>query len=180
MSSLSSSRFSVIISRLYAEAPLADILGGAILASADDPDARSRGQNIIIAGLFAQLVVFGIFIAVTIVFHRRIVRAPTERSQTANVPWLRYIYILYIASGLIMVRSVFRVIEYVQGSDGELMSNEVYFYVFDTALMFIMSCVFNVYHPSSIIAKKGAGHMELGHGADGKRPNSGEPLAYGH
>lgn len=62
--------------------------------------------------------------------------------------------VLYVASVFILVRSIFRVVEYVGGRDGELQSKEVYFYVFDAALMFIVAILFNVHHPSRIVAPK--------------------------
>jgi hypothetical protein len=128
--------------------------GGGILASANDSDTMATGENILIVGLFIQLVFFGLFIVVTTLFHYRIIRQPTTRSATLDVPWLRYIYILYGASGLVMVRSVFRAIEYIMGADGELQQNEVYFYVLDTVLMLGVSVLFNVFHPQTIIARE--------------------------
>ena len=43
--------------------------------------------------------------------------------------------VLYVASGLIFVRSLFRLIEYIEGNDGVLLSSEVYLYIFDALLM---------------------------------------------
>lgn len=60
-------------------------------------------------------------------------------------------WVLYGASVLIMIRSVFRVAEYVMGSDGPLLATEVYLYVFDAALMLVVAGMFNVYHPGKII-----------------------------
>jgi hypothetical protein len=42
---------------------------------------------------------------------------------------------LYIISVLIMVRSVFRVVEYIMGNDGYLLSHGWTLYIFDAALM---------------------------------------------
>jgi hypothetical protein len=125
-----------------------------MLAAADDRELMTTGENILIVGLFIQLVFFGLFIVVTTLFHYRIIRQPTTRSATIDTPWLRYIYILYSASGLVMVRSVFRAIEYIMGEDGELQQHEVYFYVLDTALMLGVSVLFNVFHPQTIIARE--------------------------
>lgn len=91
---------------------------------------------------------------VTVIFHRRIARKPTPRSETLTVPWRRFLMVLYAASTLILIRSIFRVVEYVQGRDGELQSKEVYFYVFDAALMFLVAVLLNVHHPNRIIAPK--------------------------
>ena len=50
-----------------------------------------------------------------------------------------------------MVRSIFRVIEYIQGMDGYLVSKEIFLYIFDAALMLCVVVIFNVVHPSEIV-----------------------------
>lgn len=57
---------------------------------------------------------------------------------------------LYIASIFIMVRSIFRVVEYLQGFDGYLLRHEAYLYFFDALLMFLVMVLLNVLHPSEI------------------------------
>jgi hypothetical protein len=125
------------------------------------------GEKLIIAGLFTQLSFFAIFVAIAGMFHYRLVNdkplqkrisSRSERSSATgssraildDVPWRRHLYILYIASGLIMVRSFFRVIEYLQGNAGYLLSHEVFLYVFDAALMLVVVVLFNWRHPSEI------------------------------
>ncbi|KAL3423501.1 hypothetical protein PVAG01_05248 [Phlyctema vagabunda] len=53
-----------------------------------------------------------------------------------------------------MIRSVFRLVEFSQGLNGELMSKEWYLYVFDSSLMFIVMALFNIWHPSRIFNDK--------------------------
>lgn len=135
--------------------------GGGIQASGDTPKQEENGRAIVIGGLFIQTIVFSMFLVVTGLFHCRIVRRPTGRSEILQVPWLQYINVLYVVSVLIMVRSIFRVAEYIQGRDGELMTREFYFYILDTALMFIMSAIFNYFHPTSIIPQRRKDDLEL-------------------
>ena len=108
----------------------------------------------IIVGLFVQIVFFGFFIVVSIVFHRRMLATPMHQMVSSRVPWTKYMKVLYVVSVLIMVRSVYRVAEYVQGSDGALQGTEAYLYVFDAALMFLCCIIFNVYHPSKIVSNR--------------------------
>ena len=61
---------------------------------------------------------------------------------------------LYIASICILIRSVFRVVEYVMGEDGYLLSHEIFLYIFDATLMLFTMVIYNVLHPSKIIYKK--------------------------
>ncbi|KAH7140987.1 RTA1 like protein-domain-containing protein [Dactylonectria macrodidyma] len=133
---------------------LAQSGGGGMLANAKSKADQDRGENIIIGGLGIQVVFFGFFMVVTVIFHRRIIANPTPRSLSIVVPWRQYILVLYTASVFIMVRSVFRIAEYVGGSDGTLQSTEVYIYVFDATLMFTVTALLNVYHPSKIIANQ--------------------------
>lgn len=61
--------------------------------------------------------------------------------------------ILYVVSVLIMIRSVYRVAEYVQGSDGYLQSKEVFIHVFDAALMSACCIILNVSHLSKLLSQ---------------------------
>ncbi|PVH79985.1 RTA1-domain-containing protein [Cadophora sp. DSE1049] len=133
---------------------LAQSAGGGMLAQAKSSDDQKRGTNIITGGLFIQVFFFAIFIIVSAIFHLRIIKTPTIKSLRSEVPWPKYMIILYVASCLIMVRSVFRIAEYIQGHDGALLKTEVYIYIFDAALMFLTMALFNVFHPSNIISKK--------------------------
>ncbi|KAF4815569.1 Protein RTM1 [Colletotrichum tropicale] len=125
--------------------------GGAILSRAKSPSDVDLVENIIIAGLAVQIAFFGVFIIVICLFHYRINGSPTGPCSSATLRCRPFIWILYGASILIMVRSVFRVAEYVTGSDGPLMASEVYIYVFDAALMFLVAAMFNLFHPGKII-----------------------------
>lgn len=59
---------------------------------------------------------------------------------------------LYLGSFLIMVRSVFRAVEYLQGFNGYLLRHEAYLYLFDAVLMFLVMILFNWIHPAEIAA----------------------------
>ncbi|KAJ4258838.1 hypothetical protein NW762_007925 [Fusarium torreyae] len=135
--------------------------GGGILSSAKKQKTVDLGQYVIIAGLGVQILFFGFFIIVTCIFHYRISARPTAKSMSTPVPWKMYLFILYAASGLIMIRSVFRVAEYVTGADGVLQAHEFYIYIFDGALMIITVSLFNVFHPSRIINRKVKGELDM-------------------
>lgn len=123
------------------------------MASEKTPSKVSLGNNIIVVGLIVQLVFFGFFIIVTVVFHRRMAASPTEVSVIIT-QWHTYMRILYAASVLIMVRSVYRVLEYLQGSEGGLKQNEMFLYIFDALLMFSCCVLFNVMHPNRILSAR--------------------------
>jgi hypothetical protein len=79
-------------------------------------------------------------------------KVPTTRAQSGAVPWRKHLIALYAASVLVMVRSIFRVVEYLQGFDGYLLSHEYYLYIFDAVLMLGVMVLFNVVHPSEVVA----------------------------
>ncbi|KAH7128177.1 RTA1 like protein-domain-containing protein [Dendryphion nanum] len=70
--------------------------------------------------------------------------------DASELPWKRHIVVLYVTSVLVLVRSVFRLVEYIQGKDGYLLSREVYLYACDAALMVVVLGLFNLVHPSQI------------------------------
>ncbi|KAH8654391.1 RTA1 like protein-domain-containing protein [Ilyonectria robusta] len=128
--------------------------GGGMLASADSKKSRDLGQTIIIVGLAIQIIFFTFFVIIAITFDKRIRREPTKASLAITSPWKKLLQVLYGSSALILVRSVFRVVEYVLGKDGELMAKEVYIYIFDATMMLLVAISFNIFHPSAIINKK--------------------------
>ncbi|KAM0199394.1 hypothetical protein ACHAPA_009694 [Fusarium lateritium] len=130
---------------------LAQSAGGGMLATAKDRDAVKRGENIIVGGLGIQIIFFGFFMIVTLIFHLRINRNPTQKSQEISTPWKKLLFVLYAASLSILVRSVFRVAEYVMGKDSDLQSKEFYIYIFDALLMTIVVVSLNWFHPSRVI-----------------------------
>jgi len=120
--------------------------GGGIMAK-QDRDSAKLGQRIILGGLFVQILFFGFFMAVAIVFHLRLRKNPTQASGV-DTKWRTLLIALYVASTLILMRSGFRVIEYLQGKEGFLMSKEVWLYIFDGVLMVSVTVLFNIVHPS--------------------------------
>ncbi|OHE96015.1 RTM1 protein [Colletotrichum orchidophilum] len=124
--------------------------GGMMAAAGGGNNFMEIGENTIVAGLFIQLAVFGFFIITAALFHRKMMLVPTAKSQQPEIRWRYYLLTLYITSVLIWVRSVFRVVEYLEGNKGHLMTHEVYVYVFDATLMFIVMVWMNWFHPSEI------------------------------
>ncbi|OJJ47386.1 hypothetical protein ASPZODRAFT_96396 [Penicilliopsis zonata CBS 506.65] len=129
--------------------------GGGILSGAKTASKLKLGQDVIIVGLVVQILFFGFFVIVSLVFHQRITSNPTPASLATSILWQRYLYILYFASLLIMIRCVYRVIEYIQGTTGFLQSHEYFAYLFDTALMFTVTVIFLIFHPSQVVPREG-------------------------
>lgn len=137
--------------------------------------AMQNGERIVMGGLFVQIIFFGFFVIASILFHSRIRKNPTHASQSlaaastsVKSSWEGLLYALYISSVAILIRSIFRVVEYIQGNAGYLLRNEVWLYLFDGVLMLTVMVVFNLVHPSRVISgKRGRkgneeGQLELG------------------
>ena len=103
--------------------------------SGDSDIDPNLGSNIIVGGLIFQIIIFGVFVLVSVVFNMRFRKSHRPNPTASDVPWQQVLNMLYITSGFVMVRNIFRVVEYVMGSDGYLLSVEWGVYVFDAALM---------------------------------------------
>ncbi|KAJ0416426.1 RTA1 like protein-domain-containing protein [Aspergillus carlsbadensis] len=123
--------------------------GGGIQSSGN-ADSYKTGERIIVVGLFVQIFFFGFFIIVASHFYWKLQRFPIPRAHSPDIPWRKHLYVLYATSFLIMVRSIFRLAEYLQGSNGYLLQHEIYLYVLDALLIFATMVVLNVVHPAEI------------------------------
>ncbi|KAH8826671.1 RTA1 like protein-domain-containing protein [Flagelloscypha sp. PMI_526] len=137
--------------------------GGLLSAARTNKSMADIGGYVIIGGLFIQIIFFGLFITTSFLFNQRIIREPTKLSTRmldqpyGKYSWLTMLRVLYIASGFIMVRSIFRVVEYIQGRDGYLATHEVYFYCLDALMMVPAVYIFNFVHPAQVMpVRKGA------------------------
>lgn len=150
--------------------------GGGLMASSST-STRQTGSNVVIGGLVVQLLFFGFFVAVAAVFHYRIEKNPTSKSQNERMStraqgwrqrnWLTILLALYVVSALIFIRSIFRLVEYKGGFDGYIMTHEAFGYIFDALLMFIAMVVMNVYHPAVILGDgKGGARQYTEYGED--------------
>ncbi|KAJ5492816.1 protein RTM1 [Penicillium diatomitis] len=108
------------------------------------------GEHIIVAGLVIQILFFAFFIVTATHFDRTLMKYPIPRARSPSIPWRRHLNILYLTSGLIMIRSMFRLIEYAQGNGGYILHHELCLYIFDSLLMFLTMIIFNVVHPQEI------------------------------
>ncbi|KAH6673911.1 RTA1 like protein-domain-containing protein [Plectosphaerella plurivora] len=107
------------------------------------------GTYVIVGGLIFQIAIFGVFMAVALVFNQRFKRHAGS-SISHGVPWQSSLNMLYVTSAMIMIRNIFRVAEYAMGHDGYLLGVEWGVYVFDAALMTITMAWFFWRYPSQL------------------------------
>lgn len=151
------------------------------MASSQSSQAK-LGSDIVLAGLLIQIVIFGFFVLVALIFHRRLRAMPTNRCQDPSLLWERFLLLLYVGCALIMIRSIVRVAEFVEGFEGTIILHEVYLYTFDAVPMAGVMVIFGIWYPSSfskqarvtIVAQESVeSNVEL-------KPPSGEISVVGH
>ncbi|EPS29330.1 hypothetical protein PDE_04279 [Penicillium oxalicum 114-2] len=107
---------------------------------------------VVVAGLVIQLISFGAFWISALVFERRIRRSPTPKSLLLGNTWKTTLKMLYAVSALIIIRSIFRIFEYVLGNDGYLLQHEWTGYIFDAVPMVAVMIIYLVWYPSHVTA----------------------------
>lgn len=132
--------------------------GAGLMVTGSDGSA-STGQNVIIGGLIVQIVFFGFFLISAVIFQRRLNGNSGAAAVASQFPWRKHMAALHSSSILVLIRSIVRVVEYVQGESGFLMQHEVFIYVFDGLLMFALMVIFLAIHPSEVNYLLGRGHV---------------------
>lgn len=121
---------------------------GSSMMASKDVSKINIAHYVVIGGLFLQVAFFGLFVVVATIFHIRLVRSPTLLAHKR--PWLKHMTGLYIVSILILVRSIVRGVEFIQGYDGYIMTHEAFLYAFDAVPMFIAVVTMNMIHPGEV------------------------------
>ncbi|KAJ3350667.1 hypothetical protein HDU83_009490 [Entophlyctis luteolus] len=114
--------------------------GSGILVSS--PALYNMGNYILIGGLVIQVVFYTAFLLISYVFCSRV-----KGVASSNSGWKKLYLALFTSCVLVLIRSIFRVIEFAAGFDGPIATNEKYMYTFDFALVTIAVVILNVYHP---------------------------------
>lgn len=131
-------------------------LAGAGMQVTTDPTVQESGGKVILGGLIFHSLAFVAFIAVAVVFHRRIKREPEGVVREEVVGWENHMWALYAASLAILVRNIVRGIEYAQGRDGPLLGSEAPIYALDAAPMAFVVVLYAVLHPGRLIKQSRA------------------------
>ncbi|KAJ5853571.1 hypothetical protein N7534_006114 [Penicillium rubens] len=113
-------------------------------------DNTKLGSSIVVAGLVIQVIMFGLFIVTSAVFEVRMRRSPPTEAFDNRINWISRVRTLYAVSALILIRSIFRVVEYAAGNDGYPLTHEWMLYVFDSALMIICMVIWGMWYPGTL------------------------------
>jgi hypothetical protein len=119
---------------------------GGGLESSHEVKTANAGAHIIVGGLFVQIVFFGLFVLAACIFDWKFTKATGEKTEESErirkeAGYRRRMIALYVISILIFVRSIVRVVEFLQGFHGYVISHEVFIFVFDALPMFTVMVV---------------------------------------
>lgn len=126
------------------------VQGGGAGMMATGTSLANTGQWIVVGGLLIQILMFGFFIVISTVFHHRYKTRSVRAVVDPGYVWKTVLYMVYCVSILIMIRSIYRVCEFVLGQDGYMMSHEWVLYVFDSVTMFIVMVIFYLRFPDKL------------------------------
>lgn len=138
--------------------------GGGLLSKATTSSEINTYNNIILGGVILQILVFVLFLITAIIFQRRLQRQPTAASldgplgehngisggRLGKLTWRKIMVGLYASSILILVRNLYRTIEYGMGWNNYLLVNEWPLYVFDGLLMVLVLTICIIWYNPEI------------------------------
>ncbi|KAI5456944.1 RTA1 like protein-domain-containing protein [Mariannaea sp. PMI_226] len=125
-------------------------VAGSIMSGSEDANQANNGKTIIFAGLALQIVAFGLFAICNAWFQKRVVSASFQLKLCTELPWQRFVYGLYAISLLFTIRNITRIVEYQQGSNGQILQHEAYLYVLDGGVMVSIVLIFLILHPARL------------------------------
>ncbi|TRM60417.1 RTA1 like protein-domain-containing protein [Schizophyllum amplum] len=139
--------------------------GGGIAASADDHDGAEMGGRIMLGGIAFQLAVIVLFTLFALEFFWRYFhdrphpkKAAASSSSTLTpqrgtlTMHLKLIIVcLGVSTVLLCIRAVYRTIELADGWNGEIITTELWFNVFDAAMIVVAMYIVNALHPGWLL-----------------------------
>ena len=133
--------------------------GASYSSNADLPESKQQmGRNLLKAALVIQLGIITSFVMLAVYFHRRCYKANLLPDNLKAI-----LYTLYASSALIMVRTIYRTVEYFSvaairfrpGLDpmsiSPIIRYEWFFWVFEALIMITNSVLLNFRHPARFL-----------------------------
>lgn len=130
---------------------LVQVAGATMLASAEDPDGLDQGRRIVLLGIMVQLVMFAFFAVATLRLWLLLRGKLAGEKLPTETEWRIFLKIILVTSVAILLRSLYRFLEYVLGSDNALLSNEIYHYSMDAFPIIAVASLFVAYHPAQYL-----------------------------
>ncbi|KAH8819843.1 RTA1 like protein-domain-containing protein [Xylogone sp. PMI_703] len=126
---------------------LIQVSGSGIASSGNwEGSTVTVGEDVLIVGLASQVATFIFFLAIVSRFHR-LTKVETIRDDQAG-GWRVVLKAVYISSTLILIRSIYRLMEFAWGIHGYLFTHEWMFFVLEALPMLPAISVFCIWHPA--------------------------------
>lgn len=144
--------------------------GGLMVTPEASVKTQKLGLNIYTAGVAVQLFFLAIFTSLAVGFQKRLKQqslsfaAPgndsdsesqLQRDPAPDVPRpalaKRLLIILYVVMGLVILRNIYRLVEFSIGVNSVITKNEWYQYVWDATPMFLALLVLNIVYPGKVL-----------------------------
>ncbi|KAJ5666397.1 RTA1 like protein-domain-containing protein [Penicillium maclennaniae] len=147
-------------------------LGGAVIITSVNPNNNGaankleRGRYIAQAGVIIQLVAFGLFSVAAVRFNftsKRFSKNIHDRYESfgekcyvidgivKNKHWPALLRVVNIVTVLILVRSIYRLVEFTEGKTGYINTHEWTMYVFDALAIYPCVALFIYWHPGRFL-----------------------------
>ncbi|KAI5887194.1 RTA1-domain-containing protein [Schizophyllum commune H4-8] len=136
-------------------------VGGGIAASATDHENADLGGNIMLGGIAFQIVVITFFTASSAEFLWRYwSNKPISSTMSTKIPnrstlptkLQLALYLVVASTTLLFIRAIYRTIELSDGWGGEIIKTEIWFNIFDAAMVVVAMYLENVLHPGWLLA----------------------------
>ncbi|KAF7289290.1 hypothetical protein MIND_01390600 [Mycena indigotica] len=137
--------------------------GGGTMLTNDNPNTRKLGSKVAMIGLILQGLSFMLFTVLVLLFAYRVRRRFPEAwgpkrirweelspvfGSTPIDEWRPLLFVVVITCIGILIRSVFRLIEFAEGSNGYLQSREGFFYALDALPLWISMSLYCIVWPA--------------------------------
>lgn len=150
---------------------LLQLIGALMITSGDgtskeDLDIFNRGRDLALVGVVVQIAAFGIFTIAAIRFNftsKAFIKAlssepvynhgndsfsMTVQDKPRNGDWRHLLRVVNLATVMILIRSVYRLVEFTEGHGGYINNHEWPFYIFDSVPILPCVALFVWWHPS--------------------------------
>ncbi|KAK0206971.1 RTA1 like protein-domain-containing protein [Desarmillaria ectypa] len=122
--------------------------GGAALII--NPDQATLGKNIFLAGLILQSISYYVFTLMMLWTHWKVKNA---RATTGGEFWWKALWLLYASSFLIIIRTIYRLVEGASDRGSYVRTHEVFFYCLDSLPLLLSIGVYMPFWPGKYINK---------------------------
>ncbi|KAF8068863.1 RTA1-like protein [Lyophyllum atratum] len=140
--------------------------GGGLAAQADNPSKAQLGTKIILGGIIFQLIMLTLYCCLAMEYLVRYTQGrPIDAQEdgpeyfrnrkAAMTPKLKIMTLALAFNTLFLViRAIYRTVEFADGWNGRIISTELYFNILDGAMIVLAIYAFNFAHPGVMLAAR--------------------------